>query len=207
MSSNARTMNTKAFRAVAALGLIVAVGLATASSAQSASITTNKAATTDKAATPNGAAVTNTAATPVPAALVPPAGNHEVARFAASGVQIYQCVGGVWTFVEPAASLVGYETTSHRPNQAIHFRGPSWESVTDGSLVEAKSIASSPVDGSIPQLLLQAGTTRGDGVFGKVTYVQRLNTKGGAAPTSTCTDGATQSVRYTAAYHFFAANG
>jgi hypothetical protein len=189
MSRNARTMNTKAFRVVTALGLMLAAGLVTASSAQSAPITAESRAT------------------PVPDALVPPAGNGEVARFAASGVQIYQCVGGVWTFVEPAASLVGYESATHRPNRAIHFRGPSWESVTDGSLVEAKSIASSPVAGSIPQLLLQAGTTRGDGIFGKVTYVQRLNTTGGAAPTSTCTDGATQSVRYTADYHFFAPTG
>ena len=197
MSSNARTMNTKAFRVVAALGLIAAVGLATAS-ASSASSSSGSSASSARSAPQIRSA-------PAPDALVPPAGNHEVARFAASGVQIYQCVGGGWTFVEPAASLVGYETGSHRPNRAIHFRGPSWESVTDGSLVEAKSIASSPVAGSIPQLLLQASSTRGDGVFGKVTYVQRLNPRGGAAPTSTCADGATQSVQYTASYHFFAA--
>jgi hypothetical protein len=186
MSRNARTTSSKAFRVVAALGLMVAVGLATASasSAQPAA---------------------QTGSTPIPDPLVPPAGNHEVARFAASGVQIYRCVGGVWTFVEPAASLVGSASGTHRPERAIHFRGPSWESLTDGSLVEAKSIASSPVDGSIPQLLLQATTTQGDGIFGQVTYVQRLSTRGGAAPTSTCTDGATQSVQYTASYRFFAA--
>jgi len=140
----------------------------------------------------------------VPDILVPPAGNTEVAQFKAAGVQIYQCTAGAWVFLEPAASLTGFETATHRPSQAIHFRGPSWESLTDGSLVEAKSIASSPVEGTIPQLLLQATRNRGDGVFGKVTYVQRLNTRGGAAPTTTCTDGATQSVHYTADYHFFA---
>jgi hypothetical protein len=49
---------------------------------------------------------------------------------------------------------------------AVYFRGPSGESTDDGSLVEATVVASSPVPGSIPQLLLQATRNRGDGVFG-----------------------------------------
>jgi hypothetical protein len=61
------------------------------------------------------------------------------------------------------------------------------------------------VTGSIPQLLLQATRTRGDGVFGGVTYVQRLATRGGVAPSGTCADGATAGVRYTAEYRFFKA--
>lgn len=184
-------MSTRTLRTAAALGVVLVAslttGLTTASATQSQ---------------PTSPAHKQT----VPENLVVPPGNTQVAKFAATGVQIYQCTNSAWTFVEPAASLIGFETAQHKPNLAIHFRGPSWQSTTDGSLVEAKSIATSPVEGAIPQLLLQASKTRGDGVFGKVTYVQRLNTKGGLAPTTTCTDGATTSVPYKADYRFFAAS-
>ena len=143
------------------------------------------------------------ASLPVPPALAPPAGQVLVADFAASGVQVYQCTSGAWAFVEPAASLVGRAKGSSG-RSAIHFRGPSWESTNDGSLVEAKAVASSPVDGSIPQLLLQSTRNRGDGLFGHVGYIQRLATSGGAAPTGACTEGQTDGVPYRARYRFFA---
>jgi len=146
---------------------------------------------------------------PVPANLAVPAGQTLTANFTGRGVQVYRCTGGAWTFVEPAATLSGRATPSGQATQAqrhqsaVHFRGPSWESTTDGSLVEAKAIASSPVPGSIPELLLQATTNRGDGVFGQVSYVQRLRTSGGAAPAGTCAEGQTTGVPYRAQYLFF----
>jgi hypothetical protein len=134
---------------------------------------------------------------PVPAAIQVPPGNRLIAAMDSQGVQVYQCNGGAWTFLEPIAQLGD-------PSPAvIHFRGPSWESIRDGSLVEAKTVASSPVAGAIPQLLLQATRTRGTGIFGDVTFVQRLDTAGGVAPTTRCTDGQTQGVPYTAEYRFF----
>lgn len=139
----------------------------------------------------------------VPPTLVPPAGQVLLADFAASGVQVYQCTNSAWTFVEPAASLTGWAKRHAGFQTAVHFRGPSWESTRDGSLVEAKVVASSPVPGSIAQLLLQASKNRGDGLFGKVTYVQRLATSGGAAPTGSCTDGQTSGVPYRAEYRFY----
>jgi hypothetical protein len=60
-----------------------------------------------------------------------------------------------------------------------------------------------PVTGSIPQLLLQASRVRGDGMFGRVSYIQRLATTGGAAPATPCTDGQTRGVEYTARYYFY----
>jgi hypothetical protein len=141
----------------------------------------------------------------VPPALVPPAGQVLSSVFGAHGVQVYQCTAGTWTFLEPAAGLTGRVKGPDRAGRhtAIHFRGPSWESTEDGSLVEAKVLASSPVPGSIPQLLLQATRNRGDGAFGHVTYVQRLATSGGAAPTGACTDGRSTGVPYRAKYRFF----
>jgi len=143
------------------------------------------------------------AAPAVPETLVPPAGNVLLGTLKARGVQIYQCTAGAWTFLEPAASLTGLIGGSR--HSVIHFRGPSWESVEDGSLVEAKAVANSPVTGSIPQLLLQASVNRGTGVLGEVTYIQRLATTGGVAPTSACTDGETSGVAYRADYSFYVA--
>lgn len=141
----------------------------------------------------------------VPPNLVPPPGQVLSSMFRAHGVQVYQCTAGAWAFLEPAANLTGRMKAAGRagPHTAIHFRGPSWESTQDGSLVEARVVASSPVPGSIPELLLQATRNRGDGAFGRVTYVQRLATNGGAAPTGACTDGSTTGVPYRAVYHFF----
>jgi hypothetical protein len=144
---------------------------------------------------------------PAPAALAPPAGNTLSSVFRAHGVQVYQCAAGAWTFLEPAASLTGHRANppSFLRLSVLHFRGPSWESADDGSLVTATAVANSPVPGSIPELLLKAATNRGDGLFGAVTYVQRLSTTGGAAPTGPCTGAATKGVPYTAEYRFFVA--
>jgi len=141
----------------------------------------------------------------VPPGLEVPAGNVPIAVLSAQGVQVYQCTASAWVFLEPAASLAGRTTTRPRSNQtAVHFRGPSWESTKDGSLVQAASVASSPVPGSIAELLLKATVNRGDGIFGKVSYIQRLHTTGGAAPAGACVDGKTTGVPYTAQYRFYA---
>jgi hypothetical protein len=166
----------------------LAIGAATVTQAQ-----------TDQA-TPNAGAATRPE--PVPAKLVPPAGSVAVGRYPARGVQVYTCTAGAWVFTEPAATLTAGPLG---PAVAVHFRGPSWQATTDGSLVQAKTIADEPVTGSIPQLLLEATSTRGPGRFASVTHLQRLKTSGGAAPTGTCTDGAAVGIAYRAEYVFFVA--
>jgi hypothetical protein len=140
---------------------------------------------------------------PVQPQLQPPAGNALSAVFFAAGVQVYQCGNGTWSLLEPAAHLAGVTLADGAVRTAIHFRGPSWESTQDGSLVEAARVASSPVPGAVDELLLKATRNRGDGVFGQVTYVQRLATSGGVAPTGGCADGQTVGVPYSAQYRFF----
>ena len=91
----------------------------------------------------------------------------------------------------------------------------TWQSSFDNSKVWATAVghidagtdASCPNKGSIQCLLLkslgnEAGPTSGK-LLDKVTFVQRLNTKGGAVPTTACTVGQTQLVHYTADYYFF----
>ncbi|WP_284743589.1 DUF3455 domain-containing protein [Amycolatopsis sp. RTGN1] len=136
----------------------------------------------------------------VPEAIKVPAGNHTIATYAAEGVQIYGCTAGAWTLIQPAAVL-----SKHGKPVALHSKGPVWTSIVDGSTVGAAAVANSPRDGAIPELLLKANLNTGDGIFGKVTYVQRLNTRGGLAPAGTCTDGAQTAVRYSADYAFWVA--
>ncbi|GID97769.1 DUF3455 domain-containing protein [Amorphoplanes digitatis] len=141
----------------------------------------------------------------VPPELVPPAGNTLTSVFKAKGVQVYGCTDAKWTLIEPAASLTGITLRPVRPVSALHFRGPSWESDEDGSLIEGTAPKPAPSDtpNSIPQLLVTGARTRGPGVFGDVTYIQRLSTVGGVAPATACAAGATTSVPYRAVYRFF----
>jgi hypothetical protein len=69
--------------------------------------------------------------------------------------------------------------------------------------------ASCPNSGSIQCLKLQSvgnkkGPTGGN-LLANTTFIQRLNTAGGAVPTSACTVGQTELVPYTADYFFFRA--
>ena len=131
-----------------------------------------------------------------------PDGNRLVSTMDAQGVQVYQCTAGAWKLLEPAATL-----TEKGKTVALHSRGPVWVSTVDGSAVNASAVpgASAPRPNAVPAVLLKATATRGDGVFGKVTYVQRLNTEGGAAPAGACTGEAQMAVPYTAVYAFYTA--
>ncbi len=141
----------------------------------------------------------------VPDAVKVPDGNKRIATFKGDGVQIYGCTNGAWTFIQPAATLTRYGQPV-----AVHFAGPSfprWESTKDGSLVGAKKLAAADERDAVPQLLLQAQENAGGPgtQFGAVTFVQRLNTRGGLAPAGACAAGAQVGVHYTADYAFWAA--
>ncbi len=136
------------------------------------------------------------------AAIQPPAGSVKVAMFRVLlGAQVYKCTAGAWGFKEPTALLVRDDGRS-----AIHhFAGPSWKSLRDGSLVTASRVDGSPVEGSIPELLLKVETHAGSptGELAKVDFIQRLNTSGGLSPTGKCKDGDERAVPYGADYVFF----
>ncbi|MEU1478220.1 DUF3455 domain-containing protein [Streptomyces sp. NPDC005760] len=134
-----------------------------------------------------------------PAALKVPDGNKLTGVYPARGVQTYTCTDGAWKLLEPAATL----SDRRGRTVALHSRGPVWVSTVDGSAVNATAIANSPRTGTIPELLLQATATRGTGVFGGVSYIQRLHTTGGVAPATACTGTDQVSVAYTATYAFY----
>ncbi|WP_371662260.1 DUF3455 domain-containing protein [Streptomyces sp. NBC_00280] len=137
-----------------------------------------------------------------PAALKVPDGNRLTGVFSAEGVQTYTCTDGAWKLLEPAATLWAKNDRSRR-TVALHSRGPVWVSTVDGSAVNAAAIANSPKTGTIPELLLQSTATRGTGAFAGVSYIQRLNTRGGVAPAAACTGTDQVSVPYSATYTFY----
>jgi hypothetical protein len=66
--------------------------------------------------------------------------------------------------------------------------------------------AASPDPGAIPWLLLKAKSNEGTGTFSKVTYIQRVDTAGGKAPSDGCDQAhadAEARVDYTAYYYFY----
>ncbi len=107
-----------------------------------------------------------------------------------------------------------------KPGVTVPLSGnATWQSSLDSSrvwMVKVNGIdagsdpASCPNSGSIQCLLLQSvgnkkGPTGGN-LLANTTFIQRLNTRGGAVPTTACTAGQTQLVPYTADYFFFRAD-
>jgi hypothetical protein len=155
----------------------------------------------------------------VPAAIQPPPGNEEVLRANAAGTQNYICMPGGWTFIGPQATLT-VKIGNVRTQVATHYLSPNpdeygtprptWQSSLDSSAVWAKAIATS-IDsaepGAIPWLLLEVvGSAKGSAgaaALSSTTYIQRINTKGGAAPVTSCIAGMREFVPYVAEYIFY----
>ena len=140
--------------------------------------------------------------------LAPPLGNTLFLHAFGNGIQIYhsQSVGGTfrWVFFAPSATL--YADSTEAVAVATPYTRPTWQLTDDGSRVVGKMLVSVPsaVTGSIPQLLLAAKSHGGPGVFGQVTFIQRLNTVGGSAPSTAPTAlGQEADVPYKATYNFY----
>ncbi len=117
------------------------------------------------------------------------------------GKQVYDCKGTTFGFREPIAGLLN----SRGVPTGIHGAGPFWADF-DGSKVVGTSPVSVPSPAgpsNVAWLKVTAASTAGTGVFGKVAFIQRVDTRGGVAPAS-CTEPATASVDYVTNYVFWA---
>jgi hypothetical protein len=146
-----------------------------------------------------------------PAALQVPGETNTLAFHATGiGVQIYVWTQSAtdptqfsWVLKAPHAVL-----TNHREGiVGIHFGGPTWQG-NDGSKVVAARVASATVNSNaIPWLLLKATSTTGVGDFAGITYIQRLNTGGGLAPSTPGSSAGQEALApYVAEYYFYRAN-
>ena len=89
-----------------------------------------------------------------------------------------------WAFAGPRAIL-----SDNKGNHLVSYFGPpaTWESL-DGSSITGRQLAVSPSNkGSIPMQLVKANESMRSGTLKDVTYIQRINLKGGAAPMTGCT--------------------
>ena len=107
-----------------------------------------------------------------------------------------------WVFVGPVANLM----SSDRKTVGKYYAGPTWESA-DGSKITGKQVAIAPAAaGNIPLQLVKTDPAVGAGAMNGVTYIQRINTKGGVAPAMACDAagmGKKQTVKYEADYVFY----
>jgi len=146
----------------------------------------------------------------VPENLKAPADEQVVLAAHATGAQIYVCQAGAeqkfgWVLKAPEAEL----TDATGKKIAHHFAGPSWKHA-DGSEVKAKVVAKqdAPKPEAIPWLLLSATSHSGEGIFSRVTSIQRIHTEGGIAPEAKSCEGSNAgkeaATAYAADYYFYA---
>jgi hypothetical protein len=134
-----------------------------------------------------------------------PAGNRVAFHVLGVGVQIYTWTGTSWSFVSPEAVLFA-DPGDHRV-VGFHFAGPTWESLSGSEVVGTTIQSCTPNPDAIPWLLLGAVSNEGHGIFQRVTFIQRLNTVGGIAPTVPGDfPGQVARVPYTARYFFYRAD-
>jgi photosystem II stability/assembly factor-like uncharacterized protein len=166
---------------------------------------------------------------PLPAELTVPQGHVLFFKGHAVGTQNYICLqtsaGIGWRFLAPQATVFLSFKREFSHQVATHFLSadpaegaarPTWQHSLDSSQVWARAVASSNDPafveaGAIPWLLLEVAGTQlgpsGGGTLARTTFIHRLNTSGGSAPTSGCSSpadvGALALVPYEADYYFY----
>ncbi|TMA27575.1 MAG: DUF3455 domain-containing protein [Deltaproteobacteria bacterium] len=146
----------------------------------------------------------------VPENLKVPEGQELLLRAAARGAQIYSCKAKAadsqafeWVLKAPDAEL--FDERGAKIGR--HYGGPTWENA-DGSRVAGEVLQRSAVQDAVPWLLLRARSNEGSGAFTKVTYIQRIDTVGGVAPSASCDAahvGDEARIDYSANYYFYGA--
>jgi hypothetical protein len=148
----------------------------------------------------------------LPATVQVPTGNKVAMETVGVGDITYECRAKAaaagefeWVFVGPDARLL-----DRSGKQVGKYYGPpaTWEAM-DGSKLTAVQLAVAPhMAGSIPLQLVKGNPAMGTGAMQGVTYIQRVDTRGGVAPASPCTAagvGSKQVVKYQADYIFYKA--
>jgi FtsP/CotA-like multicopper oxidase with cupredoxin domain len=183
--------------------LVVATAVVSSACANDAPVTPVNAATTARrgatvADVSDGNRLPDLTACPT---LGAPVGSTLVLHAFGIGVQIYHWNGTSWGAATPSATI--YADAAGQGEVASHFAGPTWQANSGGKVVGTVADRCTPDAASIPWLSLTA-VADGPGVFAKVTFIQRLNTVGGNAPsTPGNVVGQEARVPYTADYLFY----
>ena len=151
---------------------------------------------------------------PIPPILDVEQGNKLVLTTFARGVQIYEVKPSttdatvfVWVNIAPKATL--YLTPNFKNEIIDHFAGPSWEFIKGpekGEKVVAARQQGITQDQTAIQWLLLKAIPSLSTPNNKITFIQRVCTVGGLAPTTVPTAsmlGQKDSIPYTASYLFY----
>jgi hypothetical protein len=123
----------------------------------------------------------------------------------AEGVQMYRWDGTSWIFFAPEAVL--FADAGDEGAVGIHYAGPTWQSVSGSKVAGTVLERCTPDPDTIAWLLLGTVFNEGPGIFHRVTFIQRVNTVGGNAPTFPGNfQGQVTRVPYTAEYFFYRAH-
>lgn len=158
-------------------------------------------------------AQTDPAQKDLPALIQVAAGNKLVLEAQAEGTITYECrkekdplTAYKWTMVKPQAVL----KNSEGKEIGTYSGPPARWAMKDGSFVTGSQVAVSPNgEKNIPLQLAKADVSGGLGELTAITYIQRVNTKGGAAPKGKCSEsneGEKAEVDYSAQYRFWKGN-
>jgi uncharacterized protein DUF3455 len=161
------------------------------------------------------ATITPELCSPIPDSLQPPQGNRLFLQTFARGVQIYQVQRSaadpntmVWVNIAPLAEL--YVNPNFADHIIHHFAGPSWQFIKGpfkGEKVVAKKVKGSTQDATAIQWLLLQAVDSLSTPGNPVSFVQRICTHNGLAPTIAPTQlGQLDSIPYTASYLFYTRN-
>jgi hypothetical protein len=158
------------------------------------------------AITSGAASAADNRAPEVPATIAVPEGQKVHFYGFALGVQIYTWNGTNWGSSVPEAVL--FDNAGNVV--ATHFGGPTWESNSGSQVVGSLPPLAVVVDPTaIPWLRLATvpSRTHGPGIFAEITFIHRVNTVGGKAPSEAGTFvGQVARVPYAADYYFYRAS-
>jgi len=133
-----------------------------------------------------------------------PEGNSLAYRVYGLGVQEYSWDGSTWIAGGLIANL--YSSPSYQGQVGTHHGGPTWISNSGGLVTGDEEFECSPDPNSISWQRVRADEVDGVGMFSDTTFVQRINTSGGNAPSYPGTyDGQPITVPFAAEYVFYRA--
>jgi hypothetical protein len=143
------------------------------------------------------------------AGLRAPANEEPAFMLSGNGAYVYECRQSVldpnvyeWSFVVPDATLYDGSRTVARHATPGMFEATSDRSTISG-IVRASQAAGVA---NLPWVSMQTQPMSPEGLFAGVTSIQRVNTSGGAAPTTGCGPtslGSETRVAYQADYYFY----
>lgn len=140
-----------------------------------------------------------------------PAGHRVAWETVGMGDITYECRAKAgadaheWVFVGPKADL----NSRAGAKLGTYYGPPATWAASDGSAVTGTQLAVAPAGaGNIPLQLVKSNPATGNGAMTGVTYIQRVATQGGVAPSTVCdmsSAGRKETVKYRADYIFWKA--